>query len=420
MSFKEKLFGIGNKMQAENATLREALVEQSKVRFKDDVLDNGVTRLVHNHAVNKAKLGVEILNLSKHTYNKRIAEAVEAGVIGEHYVYNKAHMYTLDQVHALMEYFGFEKYSDHFEPKVVSVQNYKGGTGKSTTTISLAIKTALDLDLNARVLIVDLDPQGSAARGLITLENENEAVYLTAADLLCAEFEPEGEVAGYIQQGYTFEQIVSASPFRTHIPNLSVLTAFPTDEKFTDTYWALNDEDAQSKFLQRFAQEILPILKQDFDVIYLDLPPQNSPITWSALEAADMVLAPITPRTYDYTSTTSYILTLAEMCDSLPSAGKNVQWFKILPVNYNEKDKQEKKIYNRLLRTVGSDLIPKPIVHSPLFLEVAEMNRSIYDITKSESTCTSIQFDEAVSSVNAVYNSFIDELKVLASKGVEE
>ncbi len=416
MKFKEKLTLIGKKMQTENASLKEALIEQSKVRFKDDVLENGVTRLIHNHAVNKTQLGVEILGLSKHTYNKRIAEAIEKEVIDEPYIYNKAHMFTLEQVHALINHFEFEQYSDNYKPKVVSVQNYKGGTGKSTTTISLATKTALDLDLNARVLIVDLDPQGSAARGLIMLENEDEALYLTAADLLCADFDPEGAVSQYLAAGNSFEDIVLAAPFKTHIPHLSVITAFPTDEKFTDNYWTLDDEKSQAEFLQRFAKDILPILKQEYDIIYLDLPPQNSPITWSALEAADMVLAPITPRTYDYTSTTSYLLTLADMCDNLPSSGNNVEWFKILPVNYSEKDKHEKKIYNRLLRTVGSDLIPKPIAHSPLFLEVAELHRSIYDISKSESKCTSIQFEEAISSVNAVYTSFIDELKVLASK----
>lgn len=415
MNFAEKLKSIGQKMQQENASLKEVLSEQAKVRFKDDVLDNGVTRLIHNHAVNKTKLGVDVLGLSKNTYIKRINEAIDAGVIDEPYIYNKAHMFTLAQVHALMEHFKFEKYTTHYKPKVVSIQNYKGGTGKSTTTISLAIKTALDMDLNANVLIVDLDPQGSAARGLITVEKEEDTMYLTTADLLCADSESEGEVAQFMAAGYSFKDIVIASPFQTHIPNLSVITAFPTDERFTDHYWSLS-EDLQTEFLQRFAQKIIPILKEKFDVIFLDLPPQNSPITWSALEAADMVLAPITPRTYDYTSTTSYILTLADMCESLPSKGENVEWFKILPVNYTEKDKHEKKIYNRLLRTVGSDLLPKPISHSPLFLEVADLNRSIYDITKSESKCTSIQFEDAISSVNAAYSTFIDELKMLASK----
>lgn len=419
MNFVEKTAAIGKKMQEENATLKEALLEQSTVRFKDDALPNGVTRLIHNHAVNKTKLGVEILGLSKNTYNKRIAQVIEEGVIEDPYFFNRSHMFTLSQVHSLMDHFGFDKYSDHYKSKVVSIQNYKGGTGKSTTSISLAVKTAVDLDLNARVLILDLDPQGSAARGIIVVENEGEEVFITLSDLLCAEYEPDGEVAQYMASGNTFEEIVLAAPFSTHLPNLDVVTAFPTDEKFTDLYWELNDEEKRTELLTRFSKKILPILKDKYDIIYLDLPPQNSPITWSALEAADMVLSPITPRTYDYMSTMSYMLTLSEMSSNLPSKAMNVEWFKILPVNYNEKNRHEKKTYNRLLRTVGSDMIPKSIVHSSLFLEVAEMNRSIFDILKTESNCTDIQFDDAISSVNDVYRTFIDELKVLASKNNE-
>lgn len=416
MNFAEKTAAIGLKMQEENATLKEALLEQSMVRFKDDTLPNGVTRLIHNHAVNKTTLGVDILGLSKNTYNKRIAKVIEEGVIDAPYYFNRSHMFTLSQVHTLINHFGFEKYSDLYKPKVVSIQNYKGGTGKSTTTISLAVKTAIDLDLNARVLILDLDPQGSAARGIIIVENESEEVFITLSDLLCAEHEPDGEVAQYMADGNTFEEIVLAAPFSTHLPNLDVMTAFPTDEKFTDIYWELHDEDKRTALLTRLAEKVMPILKGKYDVIYLDLPPQNSPITWSALGSADMVLSPITPRTYDYMSTMSYMLTLSEIAHNLPSKANNIEWFKILPVNYNEKNRHEKKTYNRLLRTVGSDMIPKSIAHSSLFLEVAEMNRSIFDILKSESHCTDIQFDDAVSSVNDVYRTFIDELKVLASK----
>ncbi|MCC4820568.1 AAA family ATPase, partial [Vibrio lentus] len=84
------------------------------------------------------------------------------------------------------------------------------------------------------------------------------------------------------------EQIVLASVFNTHLPNLDVMTAFPTDEKFSDYYMA-SDEEKQVQLLSRLKKEIIPILKSKYDIIILDLPPQNSPIVWSALEAANGV-----------------------------------------------------------------------------------------------------------------------------------
>jgi chromosome partitioning protein len=47
--------------------------------------------------------------------------------------------------------------------RVISVQNYKGGTGKTTTVVNLGMALALR---GQRVLAVDLDPQGSVANCL--------------------------------------------------------------------------------------------------------------------------------------------------------------------------------------------------------------------------------------------------------------
>ncbi|MEX6385373.1 ParA family protein, partial [Providencia hangzhouensis] len=290
----------------------------------------------------------------------------------------------------------------------------KGGTGKSTTTATIATAAALDLNLNARCCIVDLDPQGSIGNNLIRTTNDDD-IYLTITDVLLAEYEPDGDYSQYIAAGYSEADIIANIPFSTHLPNMDVITAFPTDDRFTDLYWRLS-KDERNKLLTRFRDIVVPVLKEHYDLIFIDTPPQDSPIIWSTNEAADALLVPITPREYDFASTTNYMLTIGARLQQLPSRGENIKWMKVLAVNVDDKSQHEVRTLNKLVRTVQDKFMTTNIKHSEAFVAAAERGRTVLDIKKSEDLCPAKQFDIAEMSVSSVYQQFINEIKSFSAK----
>lgn len=412
MSILDQILIIGQRMKAEQISLKESIAEVNTIKVTDEQVD-GLDRLIYNHCLNKTALA-DFFGKSRNTFSKIVTEMQAKKIIGEPIFQNKNHLYTRFDVQVIMEELGAHRYSDMYKPRVIVIENHKGGTGKSTTTATIATAAALDLNLNARCCIVDLDPQGSIGNNLIRATNDDD-IYLTITDVLLAEYEPDGDYSQYIAAGYSEADIIANIPFSTHLPNMDVITAFPTDDRFTDLYWRLSKNE-RNKLLTRFRDIIVPVLKEHYDLIFIDTPPQDSPIIWSTNEAADALLVPITPREYDFASTTNYMLTIGARLQQLPSRGENIKWMKVLAVNVDDKSQHEVRTLNKLVRTVQDKFMTTNIKHSEAFVAAAERGRTVLDIKKSEDLCPAKQFDIAEMSVNSVYQQFINEIKSFSAK----
>jgi chromosome partitioning protein len=143
---------------------------------------------------------------------------------------------------------------------VVAVTNQKGGCGKTTTAVNLAAGLAL-LNPSERVLIVDLDLQGSVANCLnLTLPS----TLLPIAMALKQKRIPE-----IIQQ--------------TGIPGLQVAPGDPSLD-----VPALQNEPRRDSIVQR----ALASVRDHYDWIILDTPPNLEIVTCNALVAADFLVIP--------------------------------------------------------------------------------------------------------------------------------
>jgi len=152
--------------------------------------------------------------------------------------------------------------------KIIALVNNKGGVGKTTSAVNLAAGIAAG---KRRVLLVDLDAQGSASLSL----------GLTRADLTPG----------------TAEVILDGLPIREAIRPSSVkgLDILPGSMTLASADLALSIVKGREVVLK---DALTPILG-DYDFAVLDCPPSLGLLTVNALTAADFFIIPLTP---DYLS----------------------------------------------------------------------------------------------------------------------
>lgn len=167
---------------------------------------------------------------------------------------------------------------------ITSIASQKGGTGKTTTSLSVAAGLARLHD--KRVLLVDMDSQANSSKVLLddylNIPKE-ETVYAT---------------------------IIERKPLpirATQIPGLSVAPAHirlsETDVKLT---MALDHREAR---LLRQLQKV----RDDYDYIIIDCPPALSWLTLNAFAASENVLVVFSPGYFELDSIAQLNSTIAQV-----------------------------------------------------------------------------------------------------------
>jgi len=151
--------------------------------------------------------------------------------------------------------------------EVIAILNQKGGCGKTTTAVNLAAALAIN---GKRVLVVDMDPQGNATTGFGVEKNELTRTIYTVL---------------------TGESTLEDAVIDTEIPGLDVI---PSNIALSGAEIELSKEVGYHTILELAMDDI----SEDYDYIFIDVPPSLGILTINCLVAADSVIIPIQAEFY--------------------------------------------------------------------------------------------------------------------------
>lgn len=217
--------------------------------------------------------------------------------------------------------------------KTVTFANFKGGVGKTTTSVMTAYVLS---EQGKKVLLIDLDPQHSATDiifktyGIDTKEYDSIFEGVVAKDL----------------SGCTYEMT----------ENLHLI---PSDLDLVGFSRHLYSTTKDLSKLPLFINLLLKDIKANYDYILIDVPPTISDITNNAIVASDYVLLVMQTHEQSFNASIQFIEYLREM----QSYNPDIDLLGVVPYMIDVRGKVDKEIMIDAKEIFGDVLFENKIMN---------------------------------------------------------
>ena len=269
--------------------------------------------------------------------------------------------------------------------QVITVVNFKGGSGKTTTAAHLAQYHALR---GYRVLAIDLDPQAS----LSALHG----------------FQPEFDVGdnetlyGAIRYDGARRDLKDIIR-KTYFTNLDLVPGNLELMEFEhETPKALMDAgQAQNMFFTRM-DSALASVADDYDMVVVDCPPQLGFLTMSALCAATAVLVTVHPQMLDVMSMCQFLIMTSDLLSVVAGAGGNMgyDWMRYLVTRYEPGDGPQNQMVSFMRSMFGDHVLNYPMLKSTAIADAGITKQTLYEVSRDQFTRAT--YDRALEALDNV------------------
>jgi len=319
-------------------------------------------------------------------------------------------LYTLADVNALRAYLASQggpkarQYVKWRQPgehlQVIAITNFKGGSGKTTTSAHLAQYFALQ---GYRTLAIDLDPQASMS----ALFGYQPELDLTGNDTLYGAIR-------YDEERVPLSQVIR----KTYFDGLDIVPGNLELQEFEHTtpqHLARRAEGSTDDLFFTRVQQAIASVEANYDVVVIDCPPQLGYLTLSALCAATSVIVTVHPQMLDVASMSQFLFMTSDLLAVVREAGGtlNFDFLRYLITRYEPNDGPQAQIAGFLRTQFGDRVLISPMLKSTAISDAGLSKQTLYEVGRENFHRAT--YDRAFESLNAV-NSEIESL-ILKSWG---
>jgi chromosome partitioning protein len=284
------------------------------------------------------------------------------------------------------EYLPHRRGNEHLQ--VIAVVNFKGGSCKTTTAAHFAQHLALR---GYRVLAVDLDPQASLS-ALHGIQPEldvkpNESLY---------------GALRYDDQARPLSSIIRA----TNFPGLDIVPANIEVMEFEyDTPRVLAESEGHAKglFFSRLNVSLAEV-RDRYDVVVIDCPPQLGYLTMAALCSATAVLVTVHPQMLDVMSMCQFLLMMGDLLGHLKRAGASLDydWLRYLVTRYEPSDGPQAQMVSFMRSMFGEFMLHQPMLKSVAISDAGMTKQTLYEVERRQFTRGT--YDRAMECLDTVHS----------------